>query len=97
MAIQTAEENKREEELYGQEAAELDGVVSELQSQKDKLPEDQERFRESLREKRELAEDRDHRKFTKPLCVFRTRPNAEDIESLTSACLVFLSVQKLGR
>lgn len=63
MVIQTTEENKREEEIYRQEAVELEGVVSELQSQKDKLPDDEERLMESLREKRELCEDRDHRKL----------------------------------
>lgn len=69
MVIQTTEENKREEEIYTQEAAELEDIVSELQAQKDKLPDDEERLMGSLREKRELCEDREHRKYNRSTCL----------------------------
>lgn len=67
IALQTIEENRREEEMYAQEATELEGVVAELESQKGKMPEDQQRLRESLHEKRDVVEDREHRKLPFPL------------------------------
>ncbi|CDF39633.1 unnamed protein product [Chondrus crispus] len=66
IALQTIEENRREEEMYAQEATELEGVVAELDSQKSKMPEDQQRLQESLREKRDVVEDRAHRKLSFP-------------------------------